>query len=380
MIIVSWKMLSKQKSSALIMTMLVVLLVASFALFVSRSSIKEAKLVDSGEASLGAYYAAEAGLEDGLARLHGDPNIEVPTCKFGTSHTVASPANYAGESVYSPCDFSDPSGVYNINLNVQDITKAAPQSFPDRIRVARFGANAARTNNSTDSDLNRAVDPTNSANSPRLHSQDYMYDLKITSKTNYFGALTTDTPPKPGNPCAANNCVATDTVTLIKNGSVKELTMATGTNPDVPKSMWIYWNCNTSGSCNASAYNLIITLVRKCATGDCINDIPLDSTYTGGGVKVPVYDDSSSDVYKIRIKPVSSEPGFVGANVSLVFYDSNYSGSSKLVYYKDSTAILQSVGYYGGVNRRLEAQVDRNSGSLLGLFDYAVYAGSQLNQ
>jgi hypothetical protein len=34
---------------------------------------------------------------------------------------------------------------------------------------------------------------------------------------------------------------------------------------------------------------------------------------------------------------------------------------------------VESTGYYGGVSRKLEATIDRQSGTLYDLFDYVIY-------
>jgi len=76
------------KSSALLLTILVVGLIAIVSLSVSRLSISEIKMAGGANESAAAYFAAEAGLEDGLARWRWNRNIEVPTGATETSTEV----------------------------------------------------------------------------------------------------------------------------------------------------------------------------------------------------------------------------------------------------------------------------------------------------
>ena len=39
---------------------------------------------------------------------------------------------------------------------------------------------------------------------------------------------------------------------------------------------------------------------------------------------------------------------------------------------------IESVGYYGGVQRKITAQLDRTTGKIIGIFDFAIYSGSEL--
>jgi len=73
------------KSSALLLTILVVGLISIVSLSVSRLSISEIKMAGGANESAAAYFAAEAGLEDGLARWRWNRNVEVPTGATETS-------------------------------------------------------------------------------------------------------------------------------------------------------------------------------------------------------------------------------------------------------------------------------------------------------
>ncbi|GEM_PF-4228555 len=355
---------SRRKGSALILTLLIIGLIASLGFYIGRSAVREGRIVNTTEAALGAYYAAEAGLEDGLARLAADRNIELPKCVFGTSGA---------------------SCVANTNLTVADLAISLPLSFPDRIRLARFGPRGGLTSNQVDAaSLNvRVVERGNGEVKPADNPQDFFYDLKITSKSPQFGNVSGGNPPDPANPCVGNPCNSSDTKTLVKNGNTKEFSFDPGAADYVaPGSMHIFWKCN-GGLCNAGTYYLAVTIIRQCPAGtpgnvECTNDIILRSDSANDpSTEVEPFENATNNIVKVRVKPVSTDPNFLGANMSVVFWDAF---NSAAVLMRGDIARVQSIGYFGGISRRLEADVDRNSGALLGLFDYAVYAGSTFSQ
>jgi Tfp pilus assembly protein PilX len=358
----------KRSASALILTLVLVGLVASLAFFVARSSVRETKNTASGSASIAAYYAAEAGIEDGLARVAADRNLEVPTCKFG----------FAKDSA---CNSTDDSN-FNAELSVEDIALAQPKSWPQRVRMARFGANGALKNNDPnvtggDADLNKVIDAlVNNADATKGISvpavNEYIYDLKITSKTKKPNA---NTPSDPG----------ADTTNLInKSGDFKEFTFDTqGAN--VPDAMNIYWKCEAA-DCSPDVKLIIEYTLYDPAT--CFPDVDASCVYKversepgetrNSNLPLSLFGATSPRVYKVKIKAVSSDPN--NANFPGVNFGAVATKSGVAIAMKSDIVKIQSIGYFGGIKRRLEAEVDKTSGSLLGLFDYAVYTGGTFTQ
>ncbi|MFA6081898.1 MAG: hypothetical protein WC773_00590 [Patescibacteria group bacterium] len=351
--------LPKAKSSALILTLVIVTLIASMIFFIGRSAIKEQKTAASSNSSLGAYYAAEAGIETGLAMLASDKNLESPTCLTGAVD----------------CTLSN----LNSNLSVDDLAKAVPESFPERVRLARFGANGALSNNATDTDLGTSVSPLLNGVLTMPDPTEYVYDLKITSKIDTMGKVSGANPPQPMSPCSASPCATTDPG-FLANGNVKEFTLETGVGADVPGNINIFWTC-TDRDCDGRDQILIEYIRNNCGGNtECTEDRVMGSEYANHSTPLVGFGTSNAtgNITKIRIKPVSSDVAtFSGINFSLVAYNKTNDGTVPI---KSDITKVQSIGYYGGIKRRLEANVDRSSGALLGLFDYAVYAGGTLTQ
>lgn len=358
----------KRRGSALIFTLMIIALVASLSFYISRGAVREQRIATASQQSLGAYYAAEAGIEDGLARLAADKNIEVPTCGFGEWHgkTTGAVANS------TPCDVSDlvsdatplePN--YNTNLSIETIDKPKEDplyAFPSRVRIARFGANGARTSNSTsNSVLNKTVQAIGSSEvKPTNNATDYFYDLKITSKANHFGDVDAVT----GNPTSPGQA--------LKDGNVREFNVESGVgNPEAPELLKVYWSCDGALSCPPDS-RLVITLIYSQGGGaseTTVDKLLPPTTAYDPSYEVTAINRALTDLIRIRIKPLGSD-----IHLSTVMLNS----AGVAVKTRSDIARLQSIGYFGGVTRRLEATIDRNSGSILGLFDYAVYAGSSL--
>ncbi len=74
-----YQMSKFKKGVAFLLTMLLVAIVSTIALAVGRLMVSELRMTTSLEESTAAYFAAEAGIEDGLLRLKSDRDIEVPT-------------------------------------------------------------------------------------------------------------------------------------------------------------------------------------------------------------------------------------------------------------------------------------------------------------
>ncbi len=368
-----------RQSSALIFTLLIVGMVSSLTFFVGRSAVKEVKIVNADQNSLGAYYAAEAGLEDGLARLSrfsGDPNIEVPTCAFNKPHVpLPSPPNPLTTAL-DPCDDKSDGANFNSNLSIADLGEAKPLSFASRTRIATIdsdGKSGEKINvvsNQTDGkNNNKNLDP-----NIALKPNDYVYDLKITSRTKFFGAIndmSDGVVDGSGEPSDPTNVVSA----LIAKDSYRDFTLYESGN-NVADEIHFWWECQNN-PCNTVTKFLQFTLYRPNPLGgaetttDIIRRDNPDSGHSNTTIQFKPT--SLGAVSKVRVKTIND-----GAFLSVAFYRT--SAPDGYVYFKGDKARLQSIGYHAGIKRRLEADIDRRTGGLLSLFDYAVYGGTGILQ
>ena len=72
--------------------------------------------------------------------------------------------------------------------------------------------------------------------------------------------------------------------------------------------------------------------------------------------------------YKVRIKPINT-------NIQYAYKTSNSNGLVPL-----QQISIKSTGEYNQTKRTLEIKLDRNSGKIIGLFDFVIYAGSELRK
>ena len=72
--------------------------------------------------------------------------------------------------------------------------------------------------------------------------------------------------------------------------------------------------------------------------------------------------------YKIRIKPINTD-------IQYAYKTSNSNGLVPL-----QQISIKSTGEYNQTKRTLEIKLDRNSGKIIGLFDFVIYAGSELRK
>jgi len=361
---------TNRRGSALIFTLLLIGLVASLAFFVGRSSLRETRIVGSSQNALGAYYAAEAGLEDGLARLAADRNIEVPTC-LTVAHNPG-----PSETVSDPCNSADGAN-FNASLSLDNLDKLpgdASYAYPLRVLMAHYDRT---TNASDDASLNKvvfsggngtvAVDPLKGSN-----LNNFYYDLRITSRTKKFGNV-----DGTGSPIESTN----NSQSLIQKDAVREFAIDSS-GSEIPDRIKYYWTCDVDPALQGAepcthTQILSFTFVRKSIVGgtDSTEDFVRYGDLSGerANQNIPFLNQVSNPIIKVRVKALNS-----GAFLGVAFEKTG--PPSRMVYFKGDVAKLQSIGYFAGVKRRLEANVDRNSGALLGLFDYAVYAGSGLTQ
>ncbi|MCX6806952.1 MAG: hypothetical protein NT135_02430 [Candidatus Berkelbacteria bacterium] len=82
------KVVKKTKSSALLIAILIISLISAVTLSVSRLAISEIKMSAGASESSVSYFAAEAGLESGLARWRWDNYIEMPSGATETSKNI----------------------------------------------------------------------------------------------------------------------------------------------------------------------------------------------------------------------------------------------------------------------------------------------------
>lgn len=164
--------------------------------------------------------------------------------------------------------------------------------------------------------------------------------------------------------------------------------------PNMTQNLILNWDTNPNTPGN-SDYRVEITVYDE--NGNMIPAFPeTDSQGRTGGkqftdpgvTRATIPTSIGSGKKTIRIKPsyVNKNPDSSGAytkgapitgdtpSISLSINKNTTTGN--LI--ASTITNIESVGYYGGVARKISATVDRTSGNILSIFDYTIYSGSDL--
>lgn len=110
------------KSTALLLALLITAVVSTIAFSIGKLSISEIKMAGSTADSIAAYFAAEAGIEHGLARFRWDRNIEIAESKkFGD--WSSNPPEYDLKIWYKADKIGDPQNLSKSPQLKRDETK-----------------------------------------------------------------------------------------------------------------------------------------------------------------------------------------------------------------------------------------------------------------
>ena len=299
--------------------MIVITVVGSIAFSVGASTITSFRQQTQLEDSQNAYAAATAGLEDGLVRWRFDKDTETPHARGST-----------GKS------FED--GNKPVNYECANATRPTPKSvYYDRVDLTN-----GKVVYCINPDDEPAPDPTH-----------IIYDLKIQYKL------------EPGQEeKVVSETTASGTVPALQKDAaveydVSELKKLADGKVDLG---WVFQNLNTSDrTIQFEVYalkadgNVIDT--SKQVFGALISSLIKDGTSTitfdlQGGTKVRIRP-YGRDLLQYQLKPSA------GAKVSI---DSR-------------TTEISTVGYFGSSKRKLKLDLDRSSGTILPLYDYALFSG-----
>jgi len=301
------------KSSALLLTILIAGLISIVSLSVSRLSISEIKMAGGANESAAAYFAAEAGLEDGLARWRWDRNVEVPVGATETSGSIR-----------------------RCNISTTQCAEGNPPSI--------------------------TVGP-----------EDKYYDLKIWYKAD-----------------KATGELKKDESKEFFISWPSDLTSLTLTRSDVQ-------NVNSEATATVSmevmAYKKT-DMTPAVLNGDACGKL-LTKT-TENSTTISLSGDSNNE-YVLRIKPwigsnssgtdangisgYAAGPAPVAKDASKGLYVTyTLTPSPSNINIDSGFHYIESTGYYKNTKRKLVAKIDRKSGTILSVYDFVIYAGTDLKQ
>ncbi|HUD21135.1 MAG TPA: hypothetical protein VMQ44_03660 [Candidatus Saccharimonadales bacterium] len=289
-------MKTKKPGSSLLLVMLITAGILTVVFGTQRLALVQFSQSSRDEDNQTAYYAAKAGIEDGLARFRFAHNAETVTGD-NNDYTWFDLSNGAdlGKFADNNTPSLDPSHeYYGLKVDYRVPT------------LGNFGDQATWKSIAADGSLDLAGFP-NSSSDYYLH-----YKIKF-SQAN--GA---------GSPCLAQlqQIRTTDL-------GVTSYTLVTAT----PDSFLMY---DSAG-----------------------NNLPIRTSVSGSP--------ALSNVVRIRA---------VGCSMTVAAQTVTSTGTAANINFDGLTTTVTSTGYFGSTKRTLVAQIDRASGTLLGIYDLTLYGGS----
>ncbi|MBI2448608.1 hypothetical protein HYV44_03595 [Candidatus Microgenomates bacterium] len=309
----------KERGIALITTLIISgIMLTSIGLF-TREMLDEVKNSTRIDNSLIAYYAAEAGLEEALLSWRYNKDSEI---------------SFENDT--------------NANVDVTDKTNNSPRCVnldKDNLQMGRLSANICTAAG--------AKDP-----------KSRYYGLKMWYKTPQIQNL------------------------QVNRDDVVEIGI-----PSLTGDLKIEWTPNPATEILAgserSGYRMEITVYDeegsiipiekggKFFTSTFNKSVRIQSSRTGVGKKIirikPWYTKSlpepGTNIYTEGSAPKDSSIPFVNLNITR--------GSSSDLMTTPKT-IIESTGYFGNVVRKIIVEMDRSTGQIVGMLDYAIYAESEL--
>lgn len=318
----------EERGSALIMVMLVIAGITTIVFATQRIALVQFSQSVREEDNLTAYYAAKAGIEDGLARYHFDKNTQTGL-----------------DSIFR---FDLTAGVAPDKLN------SVPYEIPSNTPIT--------------ADLN----------GEDFSPKHQYYDLAITYKTPRINVINDDNG-------SLNFPSDTTKSRIVKDESL----VLTG----FPSSTDVYFLRYAfkfdQGSCSAADLSQAkITLQQTVTTlnGSVSSQVLVEysSSLPGliydsyfQGVNLPIQTGGAL-VSSIRIRTYYCNVQYAFATAKDI--SGLGVGNNAGPEFDGLTTEILSTGYYGGAKRTLVAAVDRQTGNLIGIFDYLLYSGGNISR
>jgi Tfp pilus assembly protein PilX len=322
------KINKNQKGIALITTIILTSVMLSSIVLITKEMSDEVKNSTRLDNSMIAYYAAEAGLEDALLEFRYDHNSEISE-QNDTTPTVDVTA--VSNNTPRTIDISTP------DPTKTRVTNSAIKNYNESYYEVTMWNKVSCLVTAGD------PNPFHCATIPPLKS-DNIYEFSIDN----IGGNTVTLGFAPRNNLLKdelNNGYRLEVTVLDENGNILPPPAKRFTCPN-EITQTISFNSASLGNPTGRKIFRIKPWYTQYAT-DCLNITP-----PSGALTTP-----------------ANESPYIHLSV-------NKSPNAQLI--SGPITNIESVGFYGGVQRKIVASIDHSSGNIVGIFDYAIYSGSDL--
>lgn len=341
--------MQKARGSAIVIAMLLVTAVGAVGFTFGKVLNIQISNETSYENGLGAYYSAESGLEEGFLRYRYNRDAQVPSF---------SPPLSGKTSSQSWVDSTD--NIVRANLTLGNLVTSLTAIGENRKVI------------------------TDMTSSPNYLNSQY-YDLRMGSAV---GTTAGNLNASPLDPDYSNYHIDRDETKKIDLGGI----FNTGMNADInlsfkidPLSTVAISPIPANHKCTLIEAKLELQplsgpVIEKkkllyndssCNYGTIISDYSTAAAYTmSAGIASITY-------LRSKIAPsifYSKATLFLKPIGSAIDYSLTETGTTSVqTPLNGANSVITSTGYFGGVNRTLEAKIDRSSGSLYDLYDYVIF-------
>ncbi|MEI6144419.1 MAG: pilus assembly PilX N-terminal domain-containing protein [Candidatus Berkelbacteria bacterium] len=339
----------KRKGAALVVAILLAAVIGSAAIGVTAIAFRQVNTAETYNNGLAAYYAAESGLEEGLLRNKYDKNAQIPesiTSYFARDTLLRRPANAYRDFLGQP-------------------TKMRLTSSNSGVQIG-YG----------------------------LADRSQVYDLDVFWQQKYFGVDKND------NGFIDANDIASDTYNnpdyKIEKDDSKSFTILPADNNIYLYWKWIAPNCQpiTPGGTNYTSRAVEIKIkdttqnehtalfrdaetLDHCATiNNSTKAIKTNGAFTASsGVELKAaMGITAYTATELTIKPVGNTSGS-GDGIYFGFNQAPQNNLAVATRTTGPSTTIQSTGYFAGNSRQITANIDRQTGTILDIFNYVIYKG-----
>ena len=349
----------KARGSAILIAIMLVTAIGTIGFAFGRVLLQETATANLYENGVGAYYAAESGIEEGFLRYRYNRNEEVPFVNWKLGETKVSRSNLTDRSYQMDQTTND--GIDRLTNSISDSSK---QFYDLRMGFIGYKNKWPFFGYDTDSDGQLMASDMVNPSAEFLYQKDQSLNISFPTNYNFFNS--------PGN----------DLTLFAKFGLIpksksiveaKVIVKKSGGIPQQYKKMITYDLSGTMALLSPggdSASFIAATNGTNCSTDGSTNcawqAASLITSITGA---IP---DLNSEV-TLQLTPLYSDAYLELTNANCPTASYTACDKTKITVMPGPYTTISSAGYYGGATRTIEANIDRQSGSLYDLFDYVIY-------
>lgn len=339
------KKFKKRKSSAIVVAVLIAAAIGVAALGMNALAIRQINISETYNNGLVAFYSAESGVEEGLLRFRFDKNSELPLKLPNDNSDTNNPIAGA----YSIIDGTTPNYAVRVDMKTdENLDNKQPKFYEKKDRTQ-------------------------------------IYDLKLYFKTNYYGLNYLS--KSQVDTTKDLDATITDSNYLLKKDNAYDFQLLNAENTSSgTNNATIYFKFTGATNCDSNYQAVEIKakiadptpemrdeyteVFDTCASGKTIANSTLKSADINNNSSFKIDLKNDLKISSLRVREMTIRP--IGGDI--VFAFEQKSGSN--IKTSGPTTTVSSTGYFAGTSRKMTATIDRQTGNILDIFHYVIYAGT----